>query len=102
MLCKECGIWYHYTVLIDNRHRLVSRIIWKMFTGEEPQIVEHISNSHVNRISNLRAATYSENLTYRHRFYQSIRTRAKFLEYEQSATRSDAWHSSTTQQQQLP
>jgi hypothetical protein len=38
------------------------RIIWKMVTGEEPEVVDHINFIRTdNRICNLRSLTYSEN-----------------------------------------
>lgn len=47
---------------INGKKYLNHRIIYKMFHGEEPSIVDHIdTNSANNRIENLRAASSSQN-----------------------------------------
>jgi hypothetical protein len=51
------------TIWIDDKALCVHRLIFKMFTGEEPETVDHHDgNSHNNKIENLRSATQQQNL----------------------------------------
>ena len=50
------------TIWIDDKALCVHRLIYKMFTGEEPETVDHYDgNSHNNKIENLRPATHQQN-----------------------------------------
>jgi hypothetical protein len=48
---------------IDRRQRyMVHRIIWKMVTGKEPNVIDHIDGDPTNnRFDNLRSCTLSQN-----------------------------------------
>lgn len=49
-------------VALNGGSMLASRVIWKMFHGTEPDVVDHVDGDPGNdRISNLRAATRAEN-----------------------------------------
>ena len=50
------------TIWIDDKSVLLHRLIFKMYTGEEPETVDHIDgDTHNNKIENLRPATYQQN-----------------------------------------
>lgn len=51
------------SVMIDQKRYPVHRIIWKMVTGSDPEVmIDHIDGDRLNnRISNLREADFSEN-----------------------------------------
>ena len=52
----------YITVRIDNKAYLAHRLIWKMVTGEEPDVIDHISRErNDNRMSNLRNCTAADN-----------------------------------------
>lgn len=56
---------------IDGKMYLTARVIWKMQTGEEPEMVDHRDGVHTNnRWHNLRPATHSQNMM------NSVRKRA--------------------------
>ena len=47
---------------LHNKIYLAHRLIWKLHTGEEPSIIDHINNDPTdNRICNLRNVTLSDN-----------------------------------------
>lgn len=51
------------TIGIFDINYQIHRIIFKMFTGEEPDCIDHINNNPSdNRIENLQALTHSDNL----------------------------------------
>lgn len=51
------------TIRIGEINYFIHRVIFKMFTGEEPDCIDHINNNPSdNRIENLQALTHSDNL----------------------------------------
>jgi len=58
-----CG---YPTVRVNNKAYLAHRIIWKLVTGEEPDVIDHINRiRNDNRISNLRNCTTADNASNR-------------------------------------
>jgi hypothetical protein len=56
-------------IWLDNNAVCVHRIVYKMFTGEEPETVDHKDgNTHNNKIENLVSATQQQNLCNRPAF----------------------------------
>ncbi len=56
------GGGYH-RVMIDGKHQLSHRVIWKMVKGEDPIFVDHIDGNRLNnRIENLRNVTHAVNM----------------------------------------
>jgi HNH endonuclease len=53
----------HLQVMISAQNFLIHRIVWKIYTGNDPpQYIDHINmNGHDNRWENLREATHSQN-----------------------------------------
>ncbi len=50
-------------IKIDNQLYMQSRIIWKMFYGNEPKEIDHINrNPSDDRIENIRSVTRSQNM----------------------------------------
>jgi hypothetical protein len=60
-ICR-CGKYMH--IIIEGKHYLAHRIIWKMMTGSDPSaLVDHVdTNGLNNRWKNLRIATDAENI----------------------------------------
>lgn len=56
---EEFGYW---KVTLSGKSYMLHRIIYKMFNGLEPLIVDHINNNHLdNRIENLKESNRQEN-----------------------------------------
>ena len=54
---------YHVLVIKELGPVLSHRVIWKWVNGDEPETVDHIDgNGSNNKISNLRAATFAQNM----------------------------------------
>lgn len=52
----------YFSVYVDRCPYMAHRIIWKLTTGEEPNVIDHINGvRHDNRMSNLRSVTQREN-----------------------------------------
>jgi len=50
-------------IMIDGKHQMVHRVIWKLVTGEEPNQVDHVNGIRAdNRIENLRSVSFAINL----------------------------------------
>ena len=58
---RSSGQRLYHSAHIDGVEYYVHRVIWKMHHNEEPPCVDHIVGHHGNRLSNLRAATHSQN-----------------------------------------
>lgn len=53
----------YYKTRVDGREAYVHRIVWKIMTGEEPDIVDHIDGNPINNAwSNLRSVRHAQNL----------------------------------------
>lgn len=52
----------HLRVYLDNVNLLVHRVVWKLQTGRDPEMIDHINRDGCdNRWANLREATHSQN-----------------------------------------
>jgi hypothetical protein len=77
-----------YELRLNLKRYIQSRIIYKMHTGEEPPIVDHIDGNKINnRFENLRAATRSQN---QHNRKTNLNTNAyKNISWHKAAKK---WH----------
>lgn len=58
--CRNAKGYLHFN--LNGRFYYAHRIIWKLVTGEEPNIIDHINGTKWdNRISNLRSVNLSQN-----------------------------------------
>ena len=74
-------------VSIENRKFWAHRLIWRLMTGEEPAMVDHINGDRGdNRFENLRAADQAENLQNRGASANS-RTGVKGVHFSKAAGR---------------
>ena len=57
----------YLSVELDRQQMRVHRVIWKMETGEEPNVIDHINGDKMdNRMENLRNVTHQINSGNRH------------------------------------
>ncbi len=63
----------YYRVMIDGKHHMAHRVIWKMFNGEDPVFVDHIDgDKRNNKLENLRNVTHAVNMKNKSLYANSV------------------------------